>query len=53
MGRVFFLGDPREEDHFQDPSIGGVIILKRILKKWDGVLAGLIWLGIGTRGGLS
>jgi len=30
----------------------GRIILKWILKKWDGAWAGLIWLRIGARGGL-
>jgi hypothetical protein len=34
-------------------GVGARIILEWILERWDGaVLTGLIWLGIGTSGGL-
>jgi hypothetical protein len=37
----------------QKEGLGGRTILKRILEKYDGVVwTGLIWLWIGTSGGL-
>ena len=39
----------RERDHFQGLGIGRIIILKWIFRK---ALTGLIWLRIGTGGGL-
>jgi hypothetical protein len=48
----FWWGDLRE-DHLGDPRIDGGIVLKWIFKKWDGgAWTGLIWLRIGTGGGL-
>ena len=34
----FWWGNVRERDHFEDPSVGGGIILKLMFMKWDGVL---------------
>jgi hypothetical protein len=46
------MGNLRERDHLEDPGIDGRIILRCILKKWDGrALPGVIWLRIGTGGG--
>ena len=43
----------REGDHLEDPDVGGRIILKWISKNWDEeAWTGLIWLRIGTSGGL-
>jgi hypothetical protein len=45
-----YVGKP---EGLEDISIDWRILLKLILKKYDGrVLTGLIWLGIGTNGGL-
>ena len=45
--------ETRERDHLDDPGVNGRIILKCFLKKWDGEAStGLIWLQIGTGGGL-
>jgi hypothetical protein len=47
------VGSLRETEHLEDLGVDGRIILKWILKKWDGVAwTGLIWLRIGTGGGL-
>jgi hypothetical protein len=49
----FWWGDLREGDHLEDPVVDVRIKLKRIFKKWDGgAWTGLIWLRIGTGGGL-
>jgi hypothetical protein len=38
--------------HLEGAGIDGRIILKCIFKKWHGAWTGLIWLRIGTGGGL-
>jgi hypothetical protein len=43
----------KARDHQEDQDVGEWIILKWILKRQDGVIwTGLIWLMIGTSGGL-
>jgi hypothetical protein len=49
----FCWGDPREREHLEDLDVDERIILKWIFKKWDRrSWTGLIWLRIGTGGGL-
>jgi hypothetical protein len=35
MCTVFWWGNLRERDHFEDAGIDGRLILIRIIKKWD------------------
>ena len=45
-------GNLTERDHWGDKDIGGRIILRWILRKWEGVVAtGWSWLRIGAGGG--
>ena len=42
----------RDRDHLKVPGVGGRMILKLIVRKWDGrVWTGSSWLRIGTVGG--
>jgi len=46
------VGKLRERDHLEDPGVDGRIILRRIFRKWEGVVGtGWSWLRIGTGGG--
>jgi hypothetical protein len=48
----FWWGNLRERDHWGDPNVDGRIILRWILRKWEGVVGtGGSWLRIGTGGG--
>ena len=48
----FWWGDLRERDHCGDPDTDGRIILRRVFRKWEGVVrTGWSWLRIGTGGG--
>jgi hypothetical protein len=43
----------KERDHWEDQEVGGWIIFKRILERSDElVFTAVIWLRIGTSGGL-
>ena len=47
----FWWGTPRVKSQLEDLGVEGRIILKCILKKWDGAWTGLMWLRIGAGGG--
>jgi hypothetical protein len=49
----FWWEEPKERDHLEEHSVDKRIIIKWLLKRWDGEAGtGLIWLRIGTGGGL-
>ena len=48
----FWWGNLRERDHWRDHDVDGRKILRRILRKWEGVVrTRWAWLRIGTGGG--
>jgi len=48
----FWWGNLTERDHWGDPDADGRIILRRIFRKWEGVVrTAWSWLRIGTGGG--
>jgi hypothetical protein len=48
----FWWGNPRERDHWGDPAVDGMIILRWIFRKWDvGIWTALNWFRIETDGG--
>jgi hypothetical protein len=47
------VGKPKVRDHWEDLDVGGWTIIKWILERYDWMVwIGLIWLRIGTSGGL-
>jgi hypothetical protein len=53
MNTGFWWGYVMEREHLGDVGVCGMIILKLILKKWEGeAWTGLVWLRIGRGGGL-
>jgi hypothetical protein len=47
------VGKPEEKRPLEDLDVGGRIILRWVLERQDGVVwTGLMWLRIGTNGGL-
>jgi len=54
MHRGFWWDNLRKRDHLEDIGVDGRIILKFILKTWDGEeWTGLMWLRITTGDGHS
>jgi hypothetical protein len=48
----FWLGNLKEGDHFEDPGVDGIIILRWIFRKCGvGLWTGSSWLRVGTVGG--
>ena len=43
------VGKPEGKDHWGDPELDGIIILRWIFRKWEGIVwTGWIWLRMGT-----
>jgi hypothetical protein len=48
----FWRGNLRERDHWGDPDVDGMIILRCIFRKWEGLVGtGRSWLRIERGGG--
>jgi len=48
----FWWRNLRERDHFGDPGLDGMVVLRWIFRNWFvGVWTGSSWLRIGTDGG--
>jgi hypothetical protein len=45
-------GEERERVHLEHLGVGERIILKWVLKKWNGSRDWVVWFGIGIVGGL-
>jgi len=45
------VGNLNEREHLDGPGVDERIILKWVLRKWEGAWTGLIWLSLGTGGG--
>jgi len=45
------VGKSEGKSHWGDPDVDGIIILRWIFGKWEGVETGWSWLRIGTDGG--
>ena len=53
MHTGFWWGNVRERDRLEYPGVDGKIILRLIFRTWDvRSWTGLLWLKIGTGGGL-
>jgi hypothetical protein len=49
----FWCEDLKEREHLEEPSIGGIIMVTWVIKKYNGrAFNGLIWLKMGTSSGL-
>jgi hypothetical protein len=42
----FWWGNLRERDHLEDPGIDGRIILRWIVRRWDGGRGGMDWIDL-------
>jgi hypothetical protein len=48
----FWWENLRERDHWRDPGVDGMIMLRQVFRRWDmGIWTALSWLRIETGGG--